>query len=134
MLLKKFLKNSPRSIASDDSFWGSALRLQPCRKRVDEASTGRAVIARASLLRSLHIIAAGGIRRAYQNVSGGTSQDRFHVRRRQTGVFLQQERANAGELRRSVLAVEKAARELGWRPRISLAEGLQATVRFLAEG
>src|SRR5204862_7336455 len=42
--------------------------------------------------------------------------------------------ARAGELLRSVLAVDKAARELGWRPRTSLAEGLQATVRFLAEG
>ncbi len=41
--------------------------------------------------------------------------------------------ARAGELLRSVLAVDKAARQLGWRPRTSLAEGLQATVRFLAE-
>jgi UDP-glucose 4-epimerase len=39
----------------------------------------------------------------------------------------------AGELRRSALRVDKAARELGWRPRTSLPEGLRATVRWLAE-
>src|SRR3989449_1190125 len=39
----------------------------------------------------------------------------------------------AGELPRSVLTVDKAARELGWRPRTALAEGLRATLRFLAE-
>ncbi len=41
--------------------------------------------------------------------------------------------ARAGELPRSVLTVDKAARELGWRPRTALAEGLRATLRFLAE-
>ena len=41
--------------------------------------------------------------------------------------------ARAGELQRSVLAVDKAARELGWRPRTPLADGLGATLRFLAE-
>jgi len=41
--------------------------------------------------------------------------------------------ARAGELPRSVLTVDKAARELGWRPRTALADGLRATLRFLAE-
>ena len=41
--------------------------------------------------------------------------------------------ARAGELQRSVLALDKAARELGWRPRTALADGLRATLRFLAE-
>src|SRR5438128_1326484 len=36
--------------------------------------------------------------------------------------------ARAGELQRSVLAVDKAARELGWRPRTPLADGLGATL------
>ncbi len=38
-----------------------------------------------------------------------------------------------GELRRSAVAVEKAARELGWRPRTALADGLRATLRTIAE-
>lgn len=38
-----------------------------------------------------------------------------------------------GELRRNALRVEKAARELGWRPRTPLAEGLTKTLRWLAE-
>ena len=38
-----------------------------------------------------------------------------------------------GELRRSALAVEKAARELGWAPRTGLADGLGVTLRSLAE-
>ncbi len=42
--------------------------------------------------------------------------------------------ARPGELRRNALTVDKAARVLGWRPRTSLAEGLQLTVRALAEG
>jgi UDP-glucose 4-epimerase len=41
--------------------------------------------------------------------------------------------ARAGELQRSVLANDKAARELGWRPRVTLADGLQATVQLLAQ-
>jgi UDP-glucose 4-epimerase len=40
--------------------------------------------------------------------------------------------ARPGELRRSALKVEKAARELGWQPRTSLADGLAATVHWLA--
>jgi UDP-glucose 4-epimerase len=38
-----------------------------------------------------------------------------------------------GELRRSVLAVDKAARLLAWRPRTALADGLQLTLTALAE-
>lgn len=41
--------------------------------------------------------------------------------------------ARAGELQRSSLATDKAARELGWRPRTPLAEGLRATVRSIME-
>jgi UDP-glucose 4-epimerase len=41
--------------------------------------------------------------------------------------------ARAGEISRSSLVVTKAARELGWRPRVSLAEGLGTTIRWLAE-
>ena len=37
-----------------------------------------------------------------------------------------------GEIRRSVLTAAKAARELGWRPRTPLADGLRATVSWLA--
>ncbi|HXF95514.1 MAG TPA: NAD-dependent epimerase/dehydratase family protein [Gemmatimonadales bacterium] len=38
-----------------------------------------------------------------------------------------------GELRRNALRVEKAARELGWRPRTPLVRGLELTLRWLAE-
>lgn len=38
-----------------------------------------------------------------------------------------------GELRRNALAVAKAARDLGWRPRTGLPDGLQSTLRWLAE-
>jgi len=41
--------------------------------------------------------------------------------------------ARTGEILRSALSVEKASRELGWRPRTSLAEGLRATVRSIME-
>jgi len=41
--------------------------------------------------------------------------------------------ARPGELRRSVLAVDKAARLLGWRPRVTLAAGLQLTLRSVVE-
>jgi UDP-glucose 4-epimerase len=40
----------------------------------------------------------------------------------------------SGELRRNALSVDKAARELGWRPRTPLADGLAKTLRWLAEG
>jgi UDP-glucose 4-epimerase len=42
--------------------------------------------------------------------------------------------ARAGEILRSALDVGKAARELGWRPQISLPEGLARTVRWIAGG
>ncbi len=42
--------------------------------------------------------------------------------------------ARAGEILRSALDVGKAARELGWRPLVPLAEGLARTVRWLGEG
>ncbi|MGH7567632.1 MAG: NAD-dependent epimerase/dehydratase family protein [Gemmatimonadales bacterium] len=38
--------------------------------------------------------------------------------------------ARAGEVRRSALSVDKARRDLGWWPRISLAEGLRATAQW----
>ena len=41
--------------------------------------------------------------------------------------------ARAGELLRSSLATDKAARELNWRPRTPLAEGLRATIRSIME-
>jgi UDP-glucose 4-epimerase len=41
--------------------------------------------------------------------------------------------ARAGEIQRSCLDVSKAARELGWRPKVSLAEGLASTFRWFAE-
>jgi UDP-glucose 4-epimerase len=41
--------------------------------------------------------------------------------------------ARPGEILRSALDVTKAERELGWRPRVSLADGLARTVRWIAE-
>lgn len=41
--------------------------------------------------------------------------------------------ARAGELRRNALDVSKAARVLGWRPRVPLADGLARTYRSLTE-
>ena len=41
--------------------------------------------------------------------------------------------ARAGEILRSALGVQKAAQELGWRPRTPLAEGLKITYRSLTE-
>ncbi|HTR21444.1 MAG TPA: NAD-dependent epimerase/dehydratase family protein [Gemmatimonadales bacterium] len=41
--------------------------------------------------------------------------------------------ARAGEIQRSALSVEKAARELGWQPRVSLRDGLAQTIRWIAE-
>jgi UDP-glucose 4-epimerase len=41
--------------------------------------------------------------------------------------------ARAGEILRSSLATDKAARELGWRPRTPLAEGLRVTIRLIME-
>jgi len=42
--------------------------------------------------------------------------------------------ARAGEILRSALSVEKAARELGWQPRVPLRDGLAQTIRWIAEG
>lgn len=41
--------------------------------------------------------------------------------------------ARAGELLRSALVVDKAAAVLGWRPQVTLADGLAETYRFFAE-
>ena len=38
--------------------------------------------------------------------------------------------AKAGEQRRSVIAIRRAAEVLGWKPEISLEEGLRRTVEF----
>jgi len=38
--------------------------------------------------------------------------------------------AKAGEQRRSVIAIQRAAKELGWKPEIPLEEGLRRTVEF----
>ena len=38
--------------------------------------------------------------------------------------------AKAGEQRRSVIAIGRAAKELGWKPEIPLEEGLRRTVEF----
>jgi UDP-glucose 4-epimerase len=42
--------------------------------------------------------------------------------------------ARPGEILRSALAVTKAERELGWRPRVPLPDGLARTMRWIAEG
>jgi UDP-glucose 4-epimerase len=51
-----------------------------------------------------------------------------------TGVRVPIEHAPArpGEQRRSAIAVEKGARELGWRPEVPLAQGLKQTFDFFA--
>lgn len=51
-----------------------------------------------------------------------------------TGVRVPIEHAPArpGEQRRSAIAVEKGARELGWRPEVPLADGLKQTFDFFA--
>lgn len=42
--------------------------------------------------------------------------------------------ARTGELTRSALGCERAARDLGWRPATSFADGVQAVVRWFAAG
>jgi UDP-glucose 4-epimerase len=39
-----------------------------------------------------------------------------------------------GELQRSALAVERAAADLGWRPRVSLADGVRAVYQWIEQG
>ena len=41
--------------------------------------------------------------------------------------------ARAGEQRRSVILPERAARELGWRPRVALSDGLAQTLRYFRD-
>lgn len=43
------------------------------------------------------------------------------------------EAARAGELERSVLDTAKAGRELGWRPTVSLKDGLEQTMRYIEQ-
>ena len=38
-----------------------------------------------------------------------------------------------GEQQRSSVDIDKAARELGWRPRMGIEDGLRATFRYFAE-
>ncbi|HEX4575379.1 MAG TPA: NAD-dependent epimerase/dehydratase family protein [Gemmatimonadales bacterium] len=52
---------------------------------------------------------------------------------RHTSPEIRRAPARAGELRRSVLVVDKAARLLGWRPRVTLAQGLEFTLQDAAE-
>ena len=54
---------------------------------------------------------------------------------RATGVTVSIEHAAArpGELQRSAVSVEKAAREWGWRPEVTLGEGLKRTYEWIEE-
>ena len=48
-------------------------------------------------------------------------------------VAIEHAAARAGELQRSAVAIEKAQREWGWSPQVSLVEGLKRTYEWLAE-
>ncbi len=48
-------------------------------------------------------------------------------------VAIEHAAARAGELQRSAVAIGKAEREWGWRPQVSLVEGLRHTYEWLAE-
>jgi UDP-glucose 4-epimerase len=85
------------------------------------------------VVRSLLAAAAheGGI----FNVGTGTATsvlDLVGAMREATGIEFEVEHApeRMGELRRSVLDATLAARELGWRPKVSLEDGLRATWEF----
>ena len=78
------------------------------------------------------ILASFGREGGTDNVGTGeatTVNELFDAVRRVTGVEADAEYADArpGELLRSVLDVSKAERELGWRPRTPLEEGLRRT-------
>ena len=78
------------------------------------------------------LLLAGERRRGLFNVGTGveTSVNRLHeLCREVTGVDEPPRHVapRAGDARRSVLDVSRAARELGWRPRVGLAEGLRRT-------
>lgn len=85
-----------------------------------------------------HLPALSGLDAHAYNVGTGVEtsvNELAHLLARSAGraADVRQAPARAGELRRNALAVEKAARELGWRPRTALADGLQLTYRALAE-
>jgi UDP-glucose 4-epimerase len=48
-------------------------------------------------------------------------------------VEVQHAAARPGELQRSAVAVDKAAREWGWRPQVALVDGLKRTYEWIAE-
>jgi UDP-glucose 4-epimerase len=78
------------------------------------------------------IVASFGREGGIFNVGTGeatTVNELFDAVRRVTGVDAEAEYADPrpGELLRSVLDVSKAERELGWRPRTTLEEGLRRT-------
>jgi UDP-glucose 4-epimerase len=47
-------------------------------------------------------------------------------------VTIERSPARAGELQRSAVAADKAAAELGWRPAVTLEEGLRRTFLWLS--
>jgi UDP-glucose 4-epimerase len=78
------------------------------------------------------VLAAIGVEGGTYNIGTGKETsvlELFEAMRRVAGVDAQAEHAPArpGEARRSVLDVSRAERELAWRPRYSLEEGLRAT-------
>ncbi len=83
------------------------------------------------------LLAAAGHDGGVFNVGTGeeTSVGRLHeLCRRVSGVEEppRHEEARLGDARRSVLDASRAARELGWRPEVSLEEGLRRTWEWTA--